>query len=127
MVNNEQYDAFLKSICLLGKSAPKFINGYSDEIAEYLQGLGFIKIDGDGVFKEVEVLDAGKEFNRKGGFISERKRIEQDNKSMALERKSKAHTIWYEKNSLWINLFSIIISIGALLVSIRACINSECY
>lgn len=86
----KKLDLFLESLCMSGgKTTEKFVKEYSKEAESVLLTLGYIKIDGDGVWKEIEITKEGRRFYREGGFTAKRKKDQDVKYDRELENRSK--------------------------------------
>lgn len=86
----EQLDRFLESLCKHGgKAVQNEIEGYDFNLESVLSGLGYIKVDGEGIWKEISVTDAGRKLYREGGFKGVRIKEEEKAYDRGLENRSK--------------------------------------
>lgn len=86
----KKLDLFLESLCDSGgKSTEKFVKEYSKEIESTLLDLGYIKIEGEGIWKEIEITEKGRIFYREGGFAAKRKKDQESRYDRELENRSK--------------------------------------
>ena len=63
----DDMNAFLQSVCE-GQKYERFIDGYSQDIENYLKACGYIRIEGEGVFKKIVATDRARMLYAHGGF-----------------------------------------------------------
>lgn len=86
---DEELDTFLRHLCIKGKDTSKFIKGYSDKAEDILVSLKYIRIDGEGIWKEIEITEEGRSFYKNGGFKGKKKYEAAVDYDRALENNSK--------------------------------------
>lgn len=86
----KKLDLFLESLCMSGgKTTEKYVKGYSEEAESALLTLGYIKIEGNGIWKEIEITEEGRRFYREGGFACKRKKEQEAIYDRMLDNRSK--------------------------------------
>lgn len=105
-------DSFIISLCKEGgKTYPKYIDSYSESLESELKGLGYIKTDGEGIWKEIEITEEGRRFYQNGCFIGEEKRKSNAEYDRALDNRSKSINNVVTIATLIVSILSLVATI----------------